>query len=368
MTYGGSCASSCPSSQAAVRGKAMLLRGEAIGCTGIDLCCVDSCKSKGGTCLYSSQKSSCSKPDVVRDCENGNWFYDSFCCLQDKCATTNPAWSCKMISECQSPSTDNGLNAACNAMAENSVCCQNDSAKFQYCDDMDPNRFYCSSTGCNSGGASNSTFVCKNRGQDPNLACCDKTITSPIGTPTATPTNTSSPTSQPYSFTNPLRVTSFTQLFFGFLGTVQTIVGWLSVIFIVLGGLMYIVSAGTGMANTARATIQYALIGFILAVAAPTLIKEIWDLAQAGASGGSALGGNSLQKILLNFLNFLLSLVGMLALVGFVISGIMYVTSAGSGNADSAKKAATYSIIAVALSGGAMIIVRQLLSLLYGQG
>ena len=58
--------------------------------------------------------------------------------------------------------------------------------------------------------------------------------------------------------------------------------------------------------------------------------------------------------VLENILNWMLGIIGVLALISFVISGIIYLTSVGdSGQAETAKKAMMYSIlgIVVALSG-----------------
>jgi len=55
-----------------------------------------------------------------------------------------------------------------------------------------------------------------------------------------------------------------------------------------------------------------------------------------------------ITSILLHILNFVLSLVGILGIIGLVVSGILYMTSAGDEEQMRlAKKALTYSILVV---------------------
>jgi len=80
-----------------------------------------------------------------------------------------------------------------------------------------------------------------------------------------------------------------------------------------------------------------------------------------GALSGGGLNGNaygmpngSIFGIIQNILFWLLAILGAVAIIGFIIAGIMYLTAAGDETqAGKAKKAMMYSIIGVivALSG-----------------
>lgn len=59
---------------------------------------------------------------------------------------------------------------------------------------------------------------------------------------------------------------------------IAIIAGIASVIIIMIGGLMYITSAGdSGRASSARSTVLYALIGLVIIIAAQTIIVFVID-------------------------------------------------------------------------------------------
>ncbi len=172
-----------------------------------------------------------------------------------------------------------------------------------------------------------------------------------------------------HNYENPLLVDSFSAWFEHLLVSIQGIVGWLAVIMIIVGGLFYITSGGSQtQASRGKAIIVTALIGFAVAVAAPSLLREIKDLASAGAGGGSPsviANAKTIQEIVTDIMSFLLVLVGILALISFSYGGFSYITSGGDGNqANKAKSVVTYSIIAVCLSGASLIILKQVLQVL----
>jgi hypothetical protein len=71
---------------------------------------------------------------------------------------------------------------------------------------------------------------------------------------------------------------------------------------------------------------------------------------------------------LVNVLNFLLAGIGILSLIGLTVGGATYLTSAGDrGRIDTAKKMILYSMIAIAVSGSGIILLKQILTLLAAQ-
>lgn len=65
------------------------------------------------------------------------------------------------------------------------------------------------------------------------------------------------------------------------------------------------------------------------------------------------------QEVLLNILQWLLQIVGIIALISFIISGIQYFTAAGEeSKAESAKRNVTYSVIGVIVVTASFLIVQ----------
>ncbi len=171
-----------------------------------------------------------------------------------------------------------------------------------------------------------------------------------------------------YDYENPLNVGSISDWVSNLLAGIQGLVGWLAVIMIFVGGIMYILSGGSqAQATRAKTIITWALVGFGLAVAAPSLLKEIKEIATSGEGAAASLidDANPMKKIVTNVLSFLLGIIGTLALLGFAIGGIMYLTSMGDKNkTDTAKKMVLYSIIAIAISGAGIIILKSVIKFL----
>lgn len=75
-----------------------------------------------------------------------------------------------------------------------------------------------------------------------------------------------------------------------------------------------------------------------------------------------------LANVALNVLEFLLQVLGIIAIITLVISGILYLTAGANwvivGDSDSqidlAKKSLTYSIVGILVALGALIIVKQI--------
>jgi hypothetical protein len=81
----------------------------------------------------------------------------------------------------------------------------------------------------------------------------------------------------------------------------------------------------------------------------------------ASAVTGSITNAPRITYILWNVLQFLLSIVGIVAIIGLVASGIIYLTSGGDEKKVSfAKRAALASVIGIAIALGALVIISQL--------
>lgn len=161
--------------------------------------------------------------------------------------------------------------------------------------------------------------------------------------------------------TNPIGFNTVQGSLDSILGTLQAIIAIISIIFIVIGGILYMTAAGDeGRVKTAKGAITAAMVGLALGVAAPSFLKQIGDILGWGAIPGP-VAGRSFLEIATSVLNFLLSVTGIIGIIMLVVGGLMYMTSAGDEDRiDTGKKIVQYSIIGIAISLGALVIVTQL--------
>ena len=170
--------------------------------------------------------------------------------------------------------------------------------------------------------------------------------------------------STPITFTNPLKYDTVEGVLDSILDTLRNIIVILSLVFIVIGAILYITSAGNDKQMTmAKGAITAAMIGLAIGLAAPSFLKEIgtvlgWD---ASVNQDALVGAKTLSQIARNVLDFLLSIVGVLAIIMLVVGGIMYLTAAGNEDQlDSGKKIVKYSIIGIAVALASLVIVSQI--------
>ncbi|EKE16032.1 MAG: hypothetical protein ACD_11C00054G0022 [uncultured bacterium] len=106
-------------------------------------------------------------------------------------------------------------------------------------------------------------------------------------------------------------------------------------------------------------------IGYSIAVSAATIPSLV--LAQFSAPSGTNLPSASITEIVTNIMNWLLMMVGILGVIGFVISGILYLTAAGDGDQiGRAKTAMLYSFVGVLVALIGVIIIKAVQGLLGG--
>ncbi len=180
---------------------------------------------------------------------------------------------------------------------------------------------------------------------DSGLSCC---------TPLSLP-------SPGVGYFNPLKYNSVDSVLSAVLSTLQGIIVTLSIIMIIVGAVMYILSAGNESRVTqAKVAITAAMVGLALAIAAPAFLKEIGELLGWIDVTKVVEEAQSFTQIATKVLNFLLSIVGIIAIIMLVIGGLMYLTAGGDeGKAETGKKITTYAIIAIAIALSALVLVTQ---------
>ena len=171
------------------------------------------------------------------------------------------------------------------------------------------------------------------------------------------------PVSSATGFFNPLKFNSLDGVLTNVMGTLQGIIVILAIIFIIIGGLIYITSGGSESRITlAKGAVTAAMIGLALAIAAPSFLKELAAiLGWSAVTDATVLGAKTFSQIATKVLDFLLSIIGMLAIIMLVIGGVMYLTAAGDeGKAEAGKKVVTYAIVAIAIALSALVLVTQI--------
>lgn len=82
---------------------------------------------------------------------------------------------------------------------------------------------------------------------------------------------------------------------------------------------------------------------------------------------GLPSSSSGIKGILANLLNWLMMIFGIVAVIGFIISGIQYFLSAGDEKlAQTAKRNATYSILGVIVALSAVVVIRAIDTALRG--
>lgn len=191
---------------------------------------------------------------------------------------------------------------------------------------------------------------------DNNNQCCPKNAAIKSITGTSNPVST-----DPTKFVNPLRFTNVEQFLGGIMVAIQRIIVALALVFIMIGAVMILTSAGSsGMVEKGKAAITMALVGLALGVAAPSLLKELANIV--GWGGAEAVkDALTLTQIAMKILNFLLGTMGILALVMMVIGASMYLTSAGDDDRiKKGKDIFKYSLLGVVLAMSSMVLVTQI--------
>lgn len=149
------------------------------------------------------------------------------------------------------------------------------------------------------------------------------------------------------------------------LSAMQGIIVVLGIIFIIIGALIYITSGGNESRMTlGKTAITAALIGLALGIAAPSFLKEIAGVLGWGTIDAAIVAAPTLSSLALEVLNFLLSIIGVLAIIMLVIGGLIYLTAAGDENkAETGKKIVTYAVVGVGVALAALVITTQVANL-----
>ncbi len=135
------------------------------------------------------------------------------------------------------------------------------------------------------------------------------------------------------------------------------ILGALSLMYVVIGGFRYTISAGDpNNVQRARETIIYALIGLVVSVSAFTIINFVLENFQPSEAGtGGLVGPNG---ILTNFTQVIARLTGAISVVMIIFGAFRFITSGGdSAGVKAARETILYALIGLVVAMGAQGIV-----------
>jgi cbb3-type cytochrome oxidase subunit 3 len=151
-------------------------------------------------------------------------------------------------------------------------------------------------------------------------------------------------------------------------GYLNAVAGTIAIIFVLVGSAFYIV-AGFGkkeMAELGKKMIVVAIGGFAVVVAAPAIWLEIKNIL-GGGSPEQLVQTSPTVTIVTRTLRGFLYLVGLYAILGFLIGGIAYLISFGDEKRmDRAKAILKFVIIGSLFAVGALVLASQIAQLLGG--
>lgn len=169
------------------------------------------------------------------------------------------------------------------------------------------------------------------------------------------------------TFINPIKFDSVEGVVTSLLDHLMAVIAWIAVLFIVIGGLMYMLAVGDDKKiTTAKNIIGAAIIGFAIAIAAPTFLHEVAIiLGYDTTSSPTVENAITIKVIVERTLDLLLSIVGIIAIIGLVVGGMFYLTAYGDEDrAKKGKSIITSSIIGIVVALAALMIVKQVFELL----
>lgn len=163
-------------------------------------------------------------------------------------------------------------------------------------------------------------------------------------------------------FPNPLKYSTVEQVLTSLLNALQGVIVVISIIFIVIGAIFYITSAGNDQRmETAKKAIFASLIGLAIGIAAPTFLKEIYTILGAKNIPEEVSSAPTIATIALKTLDFLLSIVGTIALIMLIVGAIMYLTAAGNEDQiDKGKKLFKYALVGITVALASLVIIKQI--------
>jgi hypothetical protein len=214
---------------------------------------------------------------------------------------------------------------------------------------------------------------CSNATTSAQITSCTGTIIDgacPSDCKSSSGNSSTSGSSTTVDFPNPLKFSDVLGLLNAFLVSMRGVVAVVAIIFIVLGGIMYMMAGGNEkMVTRAKMCWTGAVIGLAIVLAAPSFLKEIMTILGSNIESGGNITPSTLTlaQIATNVLNLLLSVVGIIAIISLVVGGGMYLTAYGDEKRiETGKKIFTYSVIGIIVALSAVVLITEVSRLISG--
>jgi hypothetical protein len=111
----------------------------------------------------------------------------------------------------------------------------------------------------------------------------------------------------------------------------------------------------------AKGAITGALIGLAVVIAAPSFLKEVYTIVGGKNAPSQISSALSLTQIAMKTLDFLLGIVGIIAVIMLLIGGIAYMTAGGdTKRAETGRDIVKNALIGIAIVMSALILVKQI--------
>jgi hypothetical protein len=148
--------------------------------------------------------------------------------------------------------------------------------------------------------------------------------------------------------------------------TLMNFVAGIAIIMLIISGILYIFSQGNeNRTGIAKKILSGAVIGLAVVLGAKTFLKEIYIIFHKTAPDAGINAAQSAFQIVERILSLLLSITGMVGIISFIWGALIYFTSAGNEDrAAKGKKQIIYSVLGLVIAIGALVIVKQINSLL----
>ncbi|MFZ5982347.1 MAG: hypothetical protein ACOYS2_02140 [Patescibacteria group bacterium] len=171
--------------------------------------------------------------------------------------------------------------------------------------------------------------------------------------------------STPVEFKNPIGSDSASELISDITDNLNEVLITIAIAMILIGGIMYMLSFGNEKnMERAKNVVFAAVIGLAIALSAKMFLQTLWDVLGVGSEVESP-GGENATVVLGRILELLLSVVGIIAIISLLVGGSMYLTAYGDDKrAETGKKIVVASLIGIGISIGAVVLVKQVGSLL----
>lgn len=164
------------------------------------------------------------------------------------------------------------------------------------------------------------------------------------------------------SITNPLRADTFTDLFVLIANWVAGIVATFAILAVMIGGVQYMASGGNEKKmESARKTVQWAVIGLIIVLLSWSLLVELQEIlgVKEPVKPATDLPETKIKSVIVNAINWLVGIVATASVFIVMVSGTLWLTAGGDEErVKSSRRWLVGGVVGLIIALGAWAIVR----------